>query len=255
MTTPPVAPLLRTHIYVDGFNFYYRAVKNTPYKWLDFMALFRDVLRPTNDITRIRYFTAMISGKLDHDGPNRQQTFLRALRTIPEITIHKGSFLASRKWARLASAPPNLFRPIPEVVSILRTEEKGSDVNLASWLLRDAFKDEFDVAVVVSNDTDLVEPIRMVTQEVGRPVGLICPASKPARSLTEVATFCRFVTNARLAAAQFPDELPGTTIRKPVAWNVALSGTARPVPSGIPGLTGSPPIAEGGSTDSPSPQS
>jgi hypothetical protein len=228
MASPSAPSRQRTYVYVDGFNFYYRAVKGTPYKWLDLRALFQSLLRPSNDIQRIRYFTAMISGKLDREGPVRQQTFLRALQTIPEISVHKGSFLASKKWARLADAPEHLYRPTPELVKILRTEEKGSDVNLASWLLRDAFKGEFDVAVVVSNDTDLVEPIRMVTQEIGKPVGIVCPAAQPARSLARVATFCRFVTTSRLAAAQFPDTIPGTNIRKPDEWKLKLpdsSGT------------------------------
>lgn len=126
----------------------------------------------------------------------------------------------SQKWAALHDPPPHLFRPVPVTVSIVKTEEKGSDVNLASWLVRDAFKNEFDVAVVVSNDTDLVEPIRIVRQEVGKPVGLICPNDRPARSLTKVASFCRFLTRARLASAQFPDAIPGTTIRKPASWAV-----------------------------------
>jgi hypothetical protein len=69
--------------------------------------------------------------------------------------------------------------------------------------------------VVVSNDTDLVEPIRVVAAELGKPVGLICPAPSPARSLTRVATFCRYITPGRLAAAQLPHQIPDTTIRKP----------------------------------------
>lgn len=79
----------RTTIYVDGFNLYYRAVRNTPHKWLNLMALFRDVLRPTNSITKIRYFTAMVSGKTDPGMPERQQAYLRALATIPELEVHK----------------------------------------------------------------------------------------------------------------------------------------------------------------------
>ena len=99
MDQSPVAPLQRTTIYVDGFNLYYRAVRNTPHKWLNLMALFRDVLRPTNNITKIRYFTAMVSGKTDQGMPQRQQTYLRALATIPELEVHKGRFLVSQKWA------------------------------------------------------------------------------------------------------------------------------------------------------------
>ncbi|MCY3822461.1 MAG: hypothetical protein OXG62_01155 [Nitrospinae bacterium] len=45
---------MRTYIYVDGFNLYYRALKRTPFKWLDLSGLFRDVLMPHHDILKIR---------------------------------------------------------------------------------------------------------------------------------------------------------------------------------------------------------
>lgn len=56
-------------------------------------------------------------------------------------------------------------RPGPTVVKVIKVEEKGSDVNLASHLLLDAFQGNFDVAAVLSNDSDLVEPVRIVTQQ------------------------------------------------------------------------------------------
>jgi hypothetical protein len=40
-----------------------------------------------------------------------------------------------------------------------------------------AFQNNYDVAAVLSNDTDLVEPIRIATQELGKPVGLLTPVS------------------------------------------------------------------------------
>jgi len=54
---------MRTIIYIDGFNFYYRAVKNTPYKWLDFKSLFGKLLSKEHVIIEIKYFTALVSGK------------------------------------------------------------------------------------------------------------------------------------------------------------------------------------------------
>ena len=53
-------------------------------------------------------------------------------------------------------------------VLVFKVEEKGSDVNLASHLLFDAFRGAFDAAAVLSNDSDLVEPIRIVTKELSR---------------------------------------------------------------------------------------
>ena len=47
----------KTIVYIDGFNLYYRALKETVYKWLDLGALFQELL-PRNDIIGIKYFTA-----------------------------------------------------------------------------------------------------------------------------------------------------------------------------------------------------
>ncbi len=208
----------RTYVYVDGFNLYYRALKKTSHKWLNLKLLSESLLDDDNSVERINYYTAMISGKRDPSAPSRQHAYLRALGTLPEVLIHRGSFLVAEKWAALADPPTMLVRPSPVTALVVKTEEKGSDVNLASHLIRDAFQERFDVAVVLSNDTDLVEPIRIVVEELGKPVGLICPSSRPAKSLVDVASFVRHITPARLAAAQFPAAIPGTAIRKPSRW-------------------------------------
>lgn len=109
-------------------------------------------------------------------------------------------------------------QPYPTVVRVWKTEEKGSDVNLASHLLRDAFNNQFDVAGVLSNDTDLVEPIRIVTQELQLPVGIICPVPKPAAGLSSVASFVRHIRNSHLRDAQFSDTLSETNLSKPSTW-------------------------------------
>ncbi|MEE4356345.1 MAG: hypothetical protein V2I97_07730 [Desulfococcaceae bacterium] len=86
---------MRTHIYIDGFNFYYGAVKDTPYKWLDFKKLFGLLLDNKHKIESIKYFTAIVTGKIDPDQPIRQKTFIRALKTyIPEIEVYYGTFLS-----------------------------------------------------------------------------------------------------------------------------------------------------------------
>ncbi|MCX6027672.1 MAG: NYN domain-containing protein, partial [Chloroflexi bacterium] len=84
---------MRTIAYVDGLNLYYRAVKGTPHKWLDLEALLRGLLRPENDLVRIRYFTADVSGRRDPSAPLRQQAYLRALGRNSVVSIHKGNFL------------------------------------------------------------------------------------------------------------------------------------------------------------------
>jgi hypothetical protein len=98
-------------------------------------------------------------------------------------------------------------------------EEKGSDVNLASHLLNDAWKNAFEAAAVISNDTDLVTPIQMVSVERAKPVFVICPGRwQMAPDLERVASFKRHIRRSMLTAAQFPNPIPGTTISKPLTW-------------------------------------
>ena len=98
-------------------------------------------------------------------------------------------------------------------------QEKGSDVNLAAHLLNDAWKDLFEAAVVISNDTDLVVPISMVTEERKRPVFVVCPGRwQVAPQLRQAASHVRHIRQPMLRAAQFPDTLPGTAIVKQAGW-------------------------------------
>jgi len=99
---------MRTIIYIDGFNFYYRAVKNTPYKWIDFNSLFQKLLSKSNQIIEIKYFTALVSGKQNSQKPIKQQTYLRAIKTyIPKIKIYYGHFLTHEVFAPLAKPIKN----------------------------------------------------------------------------------------------------------------------------------------------------
>jgi hypothetical protein len=218
--------LARTIVYIDGFNLYYRALKGTPHKWLDLVAMSRAVLPASCMIERVNYYTARISGRTDPTAPARQHAYLRALSSLPLVSIHYGNFLVTRKWAGLV--PPPQFRPainlpagpIPQVAYVWKTEEKGSDVNLGVHLVRDAFKGAFDVAAVLTNDTDLVEPVRIVTQEIGLSVTLLSPSGQPAASLAKVATSVRHV-RPYVGPCQLVDPVTladGRTIRKPIGW-------------------------------------
>ena len=98
-------------------------------------------------------------------------------------------------------------------------EEKGSDVNLAVHLLKDAWKGLFDAAAVISNDTDLVMPIQMVTTERRKLVFIVCPWPwHVASKLEQAARFVRHIRAAHLRASQFTGTLPVTGISKPAEW-------------------------------------
>jgi hypothetical protein len=207
---------MKTFAYVDGFNLYYRALRGTPWKWLDLDALLNRVF-PGNDFELIRYFTAKVRNHpWDADQRIRQEVYLRALRTLENLRVHYGHFtrhptrmpLAGQPWAR------------PRFVEVVKTEEKGSDVNLASNLVNDAHKGMFQVAIVVTNDSDLVEPIRIVNHEVGLPVGVLNPCDQPAGGLKKAADFYRVLRPSILSKSQFPDQLVDAKgdFSKPSGW-------------------------------------
>ena len=77
----------------------------------------------------------------------------------------------------------------------------------------------FDAAVVISNDTDLVTPIQMVTTERKKPVFVVCPGRwQMAPKLKAVASHVRHIRPAMLKSALFPDPIPGTIISEPRNW-------------------------------------
>ncbi len=207
---------LITNIYVDGFNLYYRALKGTQLKWLNPLELCRLSLRPDHVFNRLRYFTAKVRARpSDPTQPDRQRVYLRAIQTLPNVSVHLGFFLTHNVSMPLANTNP------PQYVRVTKTEEKGSDVNLATHLLNDAHKGDYQCAVVVSNDSDLVEPIRIVRQELGLKVLVLNPARGTASvELRREATLFRDVRRHVLARSQFPSPMTDTkgTFHKPVTW-------------------------------------
>jgi hypothetical protein len=101
-----------------------------------------------------------------------------------------------------------------------KTEEKGSEVNLASHLLRDAFSKKFEVAVLITNDSDLAEPVRKVAHELGLPVGILNPHQFHNRELRQYATFLKRIRQGDLVACQFPRTITDRkgTFAKPAGW-------------------------------------
>ena len=202
------------NVYIDGFNLYYGAVKNSPYKWLDLEALCHRML-PNDTIQSIEYFTAMVSARPhDPDVPVRQQVYLRALRTRANLRISYGHFLTHSCQMVLSGSNP------PQKVWVDKTEEKGSDVNIAAHLLRDAYTKSFEVAVLVTNDSDLVEPVRVVRRELNLPVGILNPHQHHSAKLKQEATFIKRIRQADLAACQFPTVMRDSKgqFHKPKSW-------------------------------------
>ena len=207
---------MKTIVYVDAFNLYYGALKGTPHKWLDLIALCR-VMIPTSDVIGIKYFTAKVHPRNDDQGqPVRQQMYLRALKTIPNLQLIYGHYLSHVVWMPLAN--PELGRkPFAQVV---KTDEKGSDVNLASHLLLDAFDGAFDCAVIISGDSDLKTPVQFVANRFKKIVGVLNPQKNACKALQSTATFYKHIRSSAVESSQFPALMSDEQglFHKPETW-------------------------------------
>ena len=213
--------------YIDGFNLEYglseRPNGGREGRWLNPVALLESAA-PVRDLRFVKYFTApLLVNELskrrgDHDQPARQAEYWRALKTLPNLEIILGHFRVDAKSMPLATSAG----PIKHA-KVWKSEEKGSDVNLAAHLVWDAARGAFDRAVVVSNDSDLAEAVRIATREIGREVYVLSPPRHPGtvKALRDAATDSRVILPKMIRRAQFPPAIPdgaGGRIVKPKKW-------------------------------------
>ena len=208
----------KTIVYIDGFNFYYGALRNGKKrigkKWLNIESWLLKIFKPAHyNINKIKFFTAKVSGtKSDPQKPVRQQVYFRALKTIPKIEIIFGNFIKR-----------NIFINITDEVSIRAKayEEKGTDVNIAAHIVNDGHKGLYDTAIVVCNDSDIADALRIVTKELNLEVILVNPSKGNATvKLSTFASFVKQVREGQLIASQFPQKMNDQRgeFSKPLSW-------------------------------------
>ena len=104
-----------------------------------------------------------------------------------------------------------VVNPPPEFIQVYKTEEKGSNVNLALHLLNDAWLDMYDCAVIVSNDSDLAESLRLVKSQTKKLIGVVFANTdhkrKPSRELVQYADFIKPIRQNILKNSQLPDNI------------------------------------------------
>jgi len=209
-------PRPRTVFYVDGLNLYYGAVRSSPkLKWLD-LARYCRLLRPHDDIRLIRYFSALITGPTL---PN-QEVYLRALATNPLVEITLGKFKMKNVKCGVVgcNAMGNKWYMTPE--------EKRTDVNIAVFMLDDAYQDICDQLILFSGDSDLVPAISMIRQRCPKKKIIVyVPSQNPVRGaaveLRTSAHIHRTLPTLLLAKSQFPDQIPdgaGGILTRPASW-------------------------------------
>ncbi|MEN1928049.1 NYN domain-containing protein [Luteimonas sp. MJ250] len=229
---------MRTAVYVDGFNLYHSALESRPeMKWLDLKAFATAVLPPNHTVVAVKYFTARVKGQDGSGGPQRQDTYVRALEQhIGGFEVHWGKFTERPKWRRLVEAPTCIDPPMKHA-RILQRDEKGSDVSLAAHMVNDAWADLYDCAAVITNDTDQCGALKLV-RKLEKKATLLSTVNLTKRmpdtlndeersvpkSLRECVDHVRYFTLKHLAISQLPERVPhrsnGRFYLRPHAWSV-----------------------------------
>ena len=201
--------IVRAIAYIDGFNFYFGMTYGTIYKWCNLFELCKKLV-PDYDLLLTKMFAGKSKVLNDPNQPMRQNTYFRALETYNcgKLKIYPSSFVIDNKhFPRVDSG---------ERVWIRAAGEKGADVKIATHLLVDAYNDCYDCALLLSNDSDLEEPIYNVRKVFNKKVIVFAPIHNPNRRMSDKLMRAAGSNNHSLIPFELVKEcqLPNTIIRE-----------------------------------------
>lgn len=195
---------------MDGFNLYHGLKERNlrGFYWLNIKALIQSLLLPDQTLRHVHYFTSRVAGPPEK--VKRQGTYIEALQLIQGVTVHFGHYVASSSRCRSCHAEN------------IAPREKRTDVNIAAAMLFDAFANNFDNAILVSGDTDLIGPLEVMRQMFPKKKRTIAfPPGRHSGHLTKFATGWLHIGEDKFAKSLLPlevEKLSGFKLKKPDSW-------------------------------------
>ena len=203
----------RVAVYIDGFNLFYglKAKRWRRYYWLNLRTFAENLLRPHHRFQVVRYFTARVFPDADDPGKQaRQTTYLEALATLPDLSVHYGKFLPKTLKCFNCGSVRHTY------------EEKMTDVNISVTLLNDAQENLFDTAMIVSADSDLVGPVQSVLERYpSKRIIIAFPPKRTSFDLRNVASASFIIGQDKLRRSQLPETVTrsdGFPLIRPTSW-------------------------------------
>ena len=183
---------VRTIAYIDGFNLYHAvdALDRPHLKWVDLKALVASFLRESQDLTAVNYYSAYATWLPNEFARHRQ--FTAALSSIG-VSVHMSDFRTRSRRCFNCGASWDSH------------EEKQTDVRMAVDMVADALEDKFDMAVVITADSDLLPAVAKVRSIPGKRLLMIAPPGRfsYARALRHNVS----ITPGRIARHLLPREV------------------------------------------------
>jgi len=204
----------RVIAYVDGFNLYFGLKEKgwRQFYWLNIQLLVQNLLKSGQQLIVTKYFTARIIGSPDKE--KRQSTFIEALETLSDFKILYGKYQLNPRYCQNCGFQDKV------------PNEKMTDVNIAVEMFSDAFKDKFDVALLVSADSDVTPPVRSIKQMFPHKYIVVAfPPKRYSTELTNVADARLHINRAILARSVFPDKIKkadGFVLQCPATWKMLI---------------------------------
>jgi len=200
----------RVIAYVDGFNLYFglRSKGWKRYYWLNIQTLAENLLKSGQTLVFTKYFTARISEPPEKE--ERQSTYIEALKTLSGFEIFYGKYQLNPRQCSQCGFQDEV------------PNEKMTDVNIAVEILKDAYQNKFDVALLISADSDLLPPVKAVRELFpGKRVVVASPPGRYSTSLANSASSSFVIGRGRIAKSVFPEEVrkgDGYILRRPALW-------------------------------------
>lgn len=184
--------------------------------WLDLCALVQRICPKEAHVLAVKYVTARILNlrstshakyAAEEASRSRQSEYIDAL-IARGVRVFEGKF--KRRTITCRTCGSTWPKP----------EEKASDVHLATQLLCDAFRREFDVAMIVSGDADVSPAARVVVDELKLQLIVAFPPKRVLNELKAISTDHIHINRHQLAKSQLPDRFVhgAHVFRRPVEW-------------------------------------
>ena len=203
----------RVFAYIDGFNLYFglKSKRWYRYYWLDLHLMAQNLLRPGQTLVAVKYFTARVSATANNSGKQkRQATFLDVVEPLPKTHVFYGHYLT--KKIRCGQCGNTWDLP----------EEKMTDVNISVEMMKDAFDDAFDVALLISGDSDLAGPVETILHRYPhKRIIIVSPPNRHSKRLKYLATGHTNLGENILRKSQLPDQYirsDGIVLERPPNW-------------------------------------
>ncbi|HEY9724204.1 MAG TPA: NYN domain-containing protein [Oscillatoriaceae cyanobacterium] len=196
----------RVIAYIDGFNMYFglREKKWRKYYWYDPSALVRNLAKPDQQVAVVKFFTSRVVENQAQQ--KRQSVYLDALRALGCCELIYGQYLSKPQQCSKCGYVGVFFH------------EKKTDVNIAVEMLADAFEDRYDVAMLISGDSDLASPIERIRRLFPKKrVVVAFPPGRKSEHLAKLAHGSFMIGEGKLGKSLLPAEVKadGITLRSP----------------------------------------